>query len=272
MKYIPKEDVEGINSNPDHPLKEFAILLAGSAAIIGTIVYFSGFLFGELAVQMAPRVEALFEKTEFTSFKNKKTLLKHEDLSKLMLSLVPKDYTAKSPEVFILCDESPNAFALPGGKVWITSSLLDSVSREKGLAFVLAHELGHIQNKDHIRGFGQSMGFTMVMSLLGFAEAGSSLYKVPAQMSYLGLSRNTEEDADTYALARIKEKYSSYAGADEFFDVVLKKETWGSKIPSILNTHPNTEKRKARIQAMTSARQKNESLDFHKIKHGCEAE
>lgn len=220
-------------------------------------------------MQMAPRVESFFDKIQIASFDKEDKLQKNEKLDALVVSLLPKNYAGKKLEASVLCSETPNAFALPGGKIWITSALLDNVSREKGLAFVIAHEIGHIQNKDHIRGFGQSMGFTLVMSLLGFAEAGAAIYKVPAQMSYLGLSRNAEENADDFAMARIKENYSSYAGTDEFFDVILQKDKWGSKIPAVLSTHPDTEKRKARIQAMIPSTQKNESLDFHKIKHSC---
>lgn len=271
MKYIPKDDIEGVNSTPDHPLKEFSILLVGALALVGVAVYFSGSLFGEVAVRMAPRIENFLEKSDIkASFGEDQTLMNNEKLDALLLSVIPSTFSKKKTEVSILCHEEPNAFALPNGKIWVTSTLLDHVVHEKGLAFVLAHELGHIHNKDHIRAFGQSMGFTMIMSILGFAEASSALYKLPAEISYLGLSRNAETEADNFALTTIKKNYSSYNGADEFFDVILKKDTWGEKIPTVLSTHPNTEKRKAAIQALIAPEEKKEKLALHKIEHGCE--
>lgn len=270
MKYIPKDDVEGINSTPDHPLKEFSILIVGAVALLGVAIYFSGALFGEIAVQMAPRLETFYDKAEFNvKLGENDTLENNPDLDKLFASLhAPLDMSTKS-EISILCHEDLNAYALPNKKVWITSTLIDQVKSEKGLAFVLAHELGHIQNKDHLRAFGQSMGLTLVSALFGFAQAGNALLELPTQMSYLGLSRNAETNADTFALARIHEKYGSYAGAEEFFDVALKKDDWGKKIPTVLSTHPNAEKRKAIIQSLIVADEKKTPAVPHNIKHTC---
>lgn len=272
MKYIPKNDVEGINSTPDHPLKEFSILLVGALTLVGLSVYFSGALLGEVAVQMAPRIENFFNQSDVSLkfVENKDDILvNNEKLDTLLKKILPTQLADKTPEISIVCRDEPNAFALPNGKIWITSTLLDHVQHEKGLAFVIAHELGHIHNKDHIRAFGQSMGFTMILSLLGFAEASSALYKLPAEISYLGLSRNAEENADAFALNLIKSQYKSYSGADEFFDVILKKDTWGEKIPTVLSSHPNTEKRKAAVQALITTEDKKETLVPHKIAHGC---
>jgi len=270
LKYIPKDDVEGINSTPDHPLKEFSILLVGAVGLLGIAIYFSGALFGEIAVQMAPRLESFYDQAEFnTKLSENDVLENNADLDALFASLHSKTHAPSKSEISILCHEDLNAYALPNGKIWITSALIDQVKGEKGLAFVLAHELGHIQNKDHVRAFGQSMGLTLISALFGFAQAGNALLELPAQMSYLGLSRDAEINADTFALARIHEKYSSYTGADEFFDIALKKDDWGKKIPSVLSTHPNSESRKATIQALIAADENKIPAAPHKIKHTC---
>ncbi len=219
---------------------------------------------------MAPRIEGFYDKAEFNIKVGENEILENNpELDSLFSSLHVSHENKTKSEISILCDEELNAYALPNGKVWVTSSLIDQVKSETGLAFVLAHELGHIQNLDHIRAFGQSMGFTLIGALFGFAQAGNALLEVPAQMSYLGLSRNAENNADAFALARIQEKYSSYAGADEFFDVVLKKDDWSKKIPTVLSSHPNSEKRKATLQSLIAADEKKTPPAPHNIKHTC---
>ncbi len=268
MKFIPKEDQEGINSSPDHPLKEFGILLAGALSLVGVIAFFSSYISGEIAVVMGSRVESFFEK----SAQQDKNLKKSAELDLLLEKVLPPSpagLRAKLPNAYIHCDESPNAFALPGKSIWMTSGLIDSVKSEKGLAFVLAHEVGHIVNKDHLRGFGRAIGLGLVLSLIGGSENAGVLYQIPAQMTYLGLSRNTETDADTFALERIKESYGTYAGAEEFFSVMLKKDEWSEKVPTILKTHPSSSERQAKIQSLIDTENSQEKLAPHKIQHEC---
>lgn len=269
MKYTPKEDIEGINSNPDHPLKEFTILLLGSFGLIAIFVFFSGMILGELAVRNSTALEKYFSKIQIKTPDSKADELNEADpkLLSLLNNLLPETSQNKI-QLSVLCDKTPNAYALPGSNIWISSALIDNVKNEKGLAFVLAHELGHIHNKDHIRAIGQSMGFTLLMGLVGIGEANSVLYKIPTQMTYLGLSRNAEENADAFAIETLKKKYTSLKGAEEFFNIILKEDKWGSKIPAILTTHPNTEKRRDNILALVE-KEKPEPQIAHNITHGC---
>lgn len=270
MKYTPKEDLEGINSNPDHPLKEFSILIVGALVIIGVAFYLSGAILGEVAVRFSPKIEKMFTNINLNAIspqtKNKKN---PEELENLLASLLPIDFKKNPPKILIYCDSQTNAFALPNNQIWVTSQLLEEVKTERGLAFVIAHELGHILNKDHIRAFGQSMGQTMLMSLIGLGDLNQGLYKIPSQLSYFGLSRNAESLADDFALERMKYKYSSYQGADELFRVLIEKNSLTNKLPSFLSTHPHSEKRSAHIRALSQNESFQTELALHSINHTC---
>jgi Zn-dependent protease with chaperone function len=64
--------------------------------------------------------------------------------------------------------DAVNAMAVPGGKMVVFSGLLDSLSSTNGLMFVLAHEVGHFKNRDHLR----LMGRGIVLSILAMLALG----------------------------------------------------------------------------------------------------
>lgn len=78
-------------------------------------------------------------------------------------------------ELALVEEEEPNAMALPGGAILLTSGLLETVDSENGLAFVLAHELGHYAHRDHLRSLSRGLALGAVMALVtgsGSAAAG----------------------------------------------------------------------------------------------------
>jgi Zn-dependent protease with chaperone function len=65
--------------------------------------------------------------------------------------------------VRVACDSTPNALALPGGGIIVTSGLLEILHTEEELAFVLGHELGHFAHRDHLRGMGRAAALQLAM-------------------------------------------------------------------------------------------------------------
>jgi Zn-dependent protease with chaperone function len=60
-------------------------------------------------------------------------------------------------KIHIIPDPRINAMALPGGNIVVFSALIKETGSENELAFVLAHELGHFANRDHLRGLGRRL-------------------------------------------------------------------------------------------------------------------
>jgi hypothetical protein len=142
-----------------------------------------------------------------------------------------------------------NAFALPGGAVVLTDDLVQLTKHEGQLTAVLAHELGHVQHRHGLRLGLQGAGIAaLVAALLGDAVSITGLaVMLPSALLQAGYSRSFEEEADDYALARLRELG---VPVQHFADVIklLAHEreeagTAGGGALDYLSTHPSTRRR-----------------------------
>ena len=149
-----------------------------------------------------------------------------------------------------------NAFALPGGQVFITEGLLNRLENEAQLAGVLGHEIGHViaRHSPQQMAKGQLGQILTVAVGVGASDdqgRGRNAQLVAAmvnQMSQLRFSREDESEADHYGL-----KYMAQAGYDPsaMLDVmkILKQASGGQHPPEFLATHPLPETRLEQIKA-----------------------
>jgi predicted Zn-dependent protease len=102
---------------------------------------------------------------------------------------------------FTILDSSiVNAFALPGGYVYVTRGLLALADNEAELAGVLAHEIGHVTARHSAERYGQSVLGTAAalgVGLLLGSEAAAQATSSAAQLAVLSYSRDQEFEADT---------------------------------------------------------------------------
>src|SRR4051794_7107599 len=160
---------------------------------------------------------------------------------------------------FLLNDpDTINAFALPGGQVFITRGLFDKLDDEAELAGVLGHEIGHVINRhaaEHMASGRLGQLLTMAVGV-GASEdrRGREAAMAAAmvnQMTQLKFSRGDESEADRYGL-----KYMAQAGYDPsaMLDVmkILKEASKGARQPEFLATHPLPESRLKEIHDILS--------------------
>jgi Zn-dependent protease with chaperone function len=147
-----------------------------------------------------------------------------------------------------LRDDAPNAFALPGGLVGVTQGLLDLVDSEIGIAFVLAHELGHHQNRHALKRLGRILVTHAAVTL---ASGAANLSVLDNGLTFAGLAhtRGQEREADRFGLDLVHRTYGTTEGAFEFFEVVHEIQGDGSRLGNMLHSHPLTEDRIADLQA-----------------------
>ena len=85
----------------------------------------------------------------------------------------------------ILDTEEFNAFAAPNGYIYITKGLLDSIESDEELAFVISHEMGHIEKKHSVIMYKRAQAAVLFASIL-IAASGSnsnnSMTKSPRQL------------------------------------------------------------------------------------------
>jgi len=146
-----------------------------------------------------------------------------------------------------------NAFALPGGYVYVTRGLLAHLENEAQLAVVLGHEIGHVAARHASqRAFEQQVG---QLALLGGAVAGQELLGVPggsilqvgsqaARFLFLSYSRDDERESDRLGVeyAAMK-KYEAANGAGFFSALERISKQSGQSIPNWQSTHPDPSER-----------------------------
>jgi predicted Zn-dependent protease len=155
----------------------------------------------------------------------------------------------------VLDDPTVNAFALPGGFVYVTRGILAELGSEAELAAVLGHEIGHVTAKHSLHRQSQQLlatGAVITAAVVldpDHAEEWADVGMLGLGIAFLKYSRDDERQADDLGL-----RYLMRAGYDpqempgvfEMLEQVGAVEGGGS-LPAWLSTHPDPGKRRLRI-------------------------
>lgn len=171
----------------------------------------------------------------------------------------------------------PNAFALPGGALVVTSSLIDTAGGADEVAGVLAHEIGHVAERHVMKGLVRSMTIGAIADLVigGGSGAAAPLAAAAVNISSLRFSRDDEAEADRRAIEYMEGIGLDPAALARFFDRVSKieKETdiAGLETPEFFSSHPDTGRRAAlaRSRARPGAGQALSTADWAVVKAAC---
>lgn len=165
-------------------------------------------------------------------------------LEKLLSRIYPLDEEDKKLgiQVHVVMGFEENAFALPGGEIWIFSGLLKNAQSPEEIAGIIAHEIEHIKKRHLIENLVRG---TLVTSLLSLAAGDlTAVLSVDPQtaMGILSLqySREQEQQADLGAKERLRKAGLSTQGLIDFFE---RNKMQGKNIPKFLSTHPSNENR-----------------------------
>jgi predicted Zn-dependent protease len=146
-----------------------------------------------------------------------------------------------------------NAFALPGGYIYLTRGLLALCDNEAQLAGVISHEIGHVTARHSARRYTKTIGTNLILNILNTLtknQITSNLLGQTAGLYLLSYSRTQEYEADKLAL-----RYMTRAGFEttqmatflsqmENYSKAKKKILNINETPSeLLLTHPNSQKR-----------------------------
>ncbi len=156
----------------------------------------------------------------------------------------------------VIRGDEVNAFALPGGYIYVYTGLLRQLDDEGQLAAVLAHEVGHVAARHATERLTAMYGAQMATSLLlgqNPAEYKSLIANLFSNVGFLAYSRSNEYEAD-----RLGTSYVSAAGYDpqcmsELLDKFLDTE---ARDPSLLeewlSTHPPTKDRIGQVDKLVA--------------------
>ena len=149
-----------------------------------------------------------------------------------------------------------NAFALPGGYVYVTRGILAHLNSEDELAGVLGHEIGHVVarhsaeaiSRQQLAGIGLGLGSLFSDRFAQFADAAG----VGVGLLFLKFGRAQESESD-----RLGVEYSTRLGYDShkmagFFKTLSRmRDEGGQSLPSFWSTHPDPGDRKVKVHELT---------------------
>lgn len=181
------------------------------------------------------------------------------DVSHFSREDTPEKYQGTDFTFRVLDSPIVNAFALPGGYVYVTRGLMTHLQNEAQLAVVLGHEIGHVAARHASqRAAEQQIG---QLAIIGGAVLGESfgldggnilqLSSQTAQLLFLSYSRDDERESDRLGVEyAAMEGYEASEGAEFFTSLKRISEKAGQSIPNHLSSHPDPGEREESIPRM----------------------
>jgi hypothetical protein len=173
-----------------------------------------------------------------------------------------------------------NAFALPGGNVYVFRGLLESMDNEAELAAVMSHEMGHTVARHGTKNMSKNLLFQSLLSvgtgLIGrehrsLATAAYIAGSVGLSLQMLKYSRDYEREADWIGVHNIaKAGYNPEAMVTMFDKLEQKNKNKAPETMLFLSTHPATAERRQNalqeIRKIPAAQWKQEQFGFQQLK------
>lgn len=155
------------------------------------------------------------------------------------------------PWTFRILDEpAVNAFALPGGYVYVTRGLLAHLDSDDELAAVLAHETGHVTARHGVVQMRKTETARRSVGLFRVIDPGlrhvGGLAARAAGLSLLRYSREDEHEADDLSVRYVRQGGWDPAAVVRVFGVLTRLQKHAPKPPPWLSTHPDPNERRGR--------------------------
>lgn len=251
-----------------HLLQACRPLLAAAAAVLLLVLAAAPqkaeAAFGEFTIkdeaELGKKIKASI-RTSFPIVDDPEVVAYVNDVFQRLLRAAPPqpfDYS-----ISVIRHNAINAFAAPGGNLFLFTGLILSMDHESEMAGVLAHEIGHATQR-HIAGRITQMQKVSMLSLAGAVlgaflggDAGPALMVgslAAGQAAQLSYSRADEKDADHVGMSYlIKAGYPPQGMVGAFEKIRRQQWLLGSNIPAYLSTHPDVQERITYLSSRISA-------------------
>jgi beta-barrel assembly-enhancing protease len=176
------------------------------------------------------------------------------------------------PYSFTVADKADlNAFALPGGPVWVHRGILEAAQDEAQLAGVMAHEIAHVAERHAAEQLTKATVANGLLGLLGSVVDGRGRGEaatrigagVATQMMFLKFSRDHEREADRVGAELVRRAGWDPQGMVEFFELLdAKQKRSPGSVATFLSTHPNPKSRAAELRGVIQPGGRRTSEDF----------
>jgi predicted Zn-dependent protease len=185
---------------------------------------------------------------------------KQDAVKRMGQEIVAESAAGKSPYRFdfhVLDDaQTVNAFALPGGQIFITDALLRRLESPGQLAGILGHEIGHVVGRhaaEHIAKAQLTQGLTGAAVIASYDPDRPGSYQTAAAAALIGqlinlkYGRDDELESDKLGVRFMAEAGFHPESLIQVMDI-LEKAGGGGRTPDFLSTHPSPENRRGRIK------------------------
>lgn len=242
---------DNVNVTEKNPLKELMKIIFQLCIYI-VIAYFlvfqlSGFFIKNLSISQQIWLENAIANT--SSVKTIEiTDLEKERLLRAKNLILENDFNfpkTSKLDIGIINHEEMNALCYPNGNIYITDTLYKHLDTDEKLVFVIAHEMAHYKNRDHLMNLRKNLASNFV--ILSFAIFGSDisrasdLVSASLDLADIKYSKRKEALADKYAAKILKNIYGNVNAGIEVINI-LNKGNYGLDL-EFLSTHPSLEKR-----------------------------
>lgn len=166
-------------------------------------------------------------------------------------------------EFHVVDDAAVNAFALPGGFIYVTRGLMASINNEAELATVLGHEIGHVTyrhsvqqiSKAQLAQLGLGIGSILSADIARFGQLASTGLSI----LFLKYGRDAENQADQAGFRYALDQNYDVREMTDVFETLnrVSQAGGGGKLPEWLSTHPNPENRIKRIESILDTLQRD---------------
>ena len=154
-----------------------------------------------------------------------------------------------------------NAFALPGGYIYVNRGLIKAARNEGELAGVLAHEMAHVAQRHGTsqvsKAYGAQLGLGLLSGVLGGRDnrlgmAEQIVGSLGLNALFMKFSRNAENEADRVGARMMASAGYDPMGMASFFDLLASRQGGGGGVPGFLSSHPSPRNRSANIRAQAA--------------------
>jgi predicted Zn-dependent protease len=157
---------------------------------------------------------------------------------------------------YIVDSKEVNAFAVPGGFIYVNRGLIERTQRMDQLAGVLGHEIGHVVRRHSIKQMqqqqGANIGVTLACILTRICDnqAGQAAIQVGGTALFAKFSRSDEAEADAEGIKNVVRAGISPNGIPEMFEILIaERQSNPSSVEGWFSTHPLEEDRVAATRA-----------------------
>lgn len=182
-------------------------------------------------------------------------------------------YIVNSPEI--------NAFAVPGGFIYVNRGLIEHTNKMDQLAGVLGHEIGHVVARHTVKQMGQmnaaniGVGLACVLTSVCNSQVAQVGINAAGSAVFAKFSRNDEKEADDIGIDNVVRAHISPKGIPEMFRILLEtRKSSPGLVDGWFATHPTEEARitdtESRIAAIPPAVLRTlteDSQAFHNFKN-----